>query len=66
VVSDTLAYPDVYEALQAAEETLARPVNPTVLTSEDWRRKKVGPDSFVSRVATQPKLFVIGSEDDLD
>jgi predicted nucleotidyltransferase len=66
VISDSLSYPDIYEALQPAEESLARPVNPTVLTTEDWLRKKAGPDSFVARIATQPKLFVIGSENDLD
>ncbi|HEX6883242.1 MAG TPA: nucleotidyltransferase domain-containing protein [Planctomycetota bacterium] len=63
VVSDRLAYPEVYEALQGAEKRLARPVNPTVMKRAEWTRKRAGRDSFARRIATQPKLFVIGSED---
>lgn len=65
VVSDDLTYPDVYGALQSAEEVLGRPVNPTVLTREEWRRKSREPDSFAARISGQPKLFLIGSDDDL-
>ena len=65
VISDALTYPDVFEALQAAEAVLARPVNPTVMTSGEWRAKRARKDSFVARVAAQPKLFVIGSDDEL-
>ena len=32
VVSDSLHYPELYEALQSAEAALSRPVNPTVIT----------------------------------
>ena len=65
VVSDVLRYPDLFEALQRAEATLARKVNPTVLTLADWRAKRARRDSFAFRVAAQPKLFVIGSDEDL-
>jgi predicted nucleotidyltransferase len=65
VVADDLAYPDLYTALQTAEAALARPVNPTLLTRAEWKEKRARRDSFVARVAAQPKLFVIGSEDDL-
>ena len=65
VISDTLRYPDLFQTLQKAEAVLARTVNPTVLTVAEWRAKRARKDSFVSRVAAQPKLFVIGSDDDL-
>lgn len=65
VVSDRLQYPEAFEALQGAEEALARPVRPTVMTVADWRAKRSRRDSFAARVAGQPKLFVIGSNDDL-
>lgn len=65
VVSDRLDYSEVYQALQGAEKFLARPINPTVMKREEWRKKRTGHDSFVQRVAAQPKLFVIGSEDAL-
>jgi predicted nucleotidyltransferase len=51
VVSDRLAYPDIYESLQSAESFLARPVNPTVMTRAEWDRKRAQRDSFARRVA---------------
>jgi predicted nucleotidyltransferase len=63
VLGDRLAYTDVYTALQEAEARLARPVNPTVMSPAEWKRKRARRDSFVARVAAQPKLFVTGSED---
>jgi predicted nucleotidyltransferase len=65
VLSDSLVYADLFEALQAAEAVLARQVNPTVLTSAEWRLRRAEPDSFAFRIATRPRLFVIGSDDDL-
>ena len=65
VVSDTLAYADAYEALQAAERVLARPVNPTVLTTGEWQKKRARSGSFVARLVAAPRLFVLGSADDL-
>lgn len=65
VISDDLAYPDVYEALSAAETTLSRSVNPTVMTLDRWKASSADHDSFAGRLAAQPKLFIVGSEDDL-
>jgi len=65
VISDSLRYSDVFQVLQKAETDLARAVNPTVLTVAEWRGKRSRRDSFAFRVAAQPKLFVIGSDDDL-
>jgi predicted nucleotidyltransferase len=65
VIADDLDYADLYDALQAAEQELARPVNPTLMSRAEWRRKRAEPDSFTARVAAQPKLFVFGGEDDL-
>jgi len=55
----------LFEALQVAETSLARSINPTVMSVADWRAKKERENSFAARVAAQPKLFVIGSDDDL-
>jgi predicted nucleotidyltransferase len=66
VVSDDLTYADVFEALQETEAALGRSVNPTVLSTSDWRTKRARKDSFLARIAAQPKVFVMGSESDLD
>jgi predicted nucleotidyltransferase len=65
IVADTVTYPDLYSVLEGVEATLGRPVKPTVLTKAEWRERRGREDSFVARVASQPRLFVIGSRDEL-
>jgi len=65
VISRELGYGDIYTAAIPAEKVLGRPINPTVMSPEEWAKKRSGPDSFAVRVASQPKLFVFGSDDDL-
>lgn len=65
VLSDSVEYADVFEALQSAEEKLGRTVNPTVYARANWRRKRKDGNAFVVKVAAQPKVFLIGTEEDL-
>ncbi len=62
VISDNLDYASVFELLQPVEQLLARKINPTVMPSVDWTRKREMPDSFASRIATGPKIWVIGDD----
>ena len=52
-------------ALQNAENLLLRKVSPMFLSPEDWRRKAAQKGSFVSKVGALPKIFIFGSEKDL-
>jgi predicted nucleotidyltransferase len=65
VIGDELDYSELYAALQNAETQLRRKVNPTFLSSIDWRRKVAQKGSFVSKVGGLPKIFIFGSESDL-
>ena len=65
VVTENLTYGKLYEALATAEKTLARKVNPNLMTPGEWRKARAEHDSFAARIGAQPKVFVIGSEDDL-
>ena len=65
VIGNDLTYTDLYEGLQKAEQVLHRPVNPTFLSVDDWRRKISTKDSFIAKISAQPKLFIFGSEADL-
>ena len=65
VITDKLDYSVVFAALKDAEAALARPVNPNLMTRAEWRRKRAEADSFAARIAAQPKLFVVGSDDEL-
>lgn len=65
LVSDTLTFGDTYLALDAASKSLGREVNPTILTVQDFAKRRREEGSFVSRVLEQPKIWLIGGEDDL-
>jgi predicted nucleotidyltransferase len=65
VIGDALNYGELYAALQDAETTLGRKVNPTFLSTKDWRRKASDKGSFINKVNALPKIFVLGSEQDL-
>jgi predicted nucleotidyltransferase len=65
VIGDDLTYSDLFSGLAQAEKTLARPVNPTILAPSEWTRKRSEENSFVAKIAGQPKIFVFGSEADL-
>lgn len=65
VIGKGLAYPELFEALQRAEQQLGRSVNPTLMSPAEWKRKCAQPDSFAMRIAKLPRLFLIGNEDDI-
>lgn len=65
VVSDTLTYADVFGALERPARTLGRQVNPTVYTAAEFSKRARAENAFITKVLEQPKLWVIGSENDL-
>lgn len=65
VLSDTLGYADVYEALAPVERVLARPVNPTVLTRAEWRSWRRKGTAFARQLMESPRLWLAGRDDDL-
>jgi predicted nucleotidyltransferase len=65
VIGENLAYSDLYSRLHDTESVLGRPVNPTILGMEEWKRKRAQGNSFVEKLSSQPKVFIFGSEADL-
>jgi predicted nucleotidyltransferase len=65
IVADGLSYSHLFEILAGAEETLGRKVNPTLYTTDDFLRKRNADNHFVTRVLDQPKIMLIGNENDL-
>lgn len=65
IVSDSLTYAEVFGALERAAKSLGRPINPTVYTEEEFSKRTREENAFVTRVLEQPKIWVIGSPDDL-
>ena len=65
VVSDSLTYGDVFSALERTSRELGRKVNPTVYSANEFSKRAREENVFVTRVLEGPKVWVIGSEDDL-
>jgi predicted nucleotidyltransferase len=55
----------VVGALAPLHERLGRVVNPVVMTLAEFRKELKTGDRFILRLASEPKLFVIGNADDL-
>ena len=65
VIGENLDYPDLYSTIHVAEAKLHRKVDPLFLSYSDWTKKRAEHDSFVQKISEQPKIFIIGSENEL-
>ncbi len=65
VISDSLSYGDTFTALEAVGARLGRPVNPTILSRRALARRVAEDSTFVTRVLSQPKIWLIGGADGL-
>lgn len=65
IVAQELAYPQIIPALTQAEGELARPINPALYRVEELTCKLEAGNAFLQRVLAQPKIFLMGSDDDL-
>lgn len=65
LVADELGYADVMARIHPLAETLGREVNPTIYTRAELRQRIEAGNSFVTRLLEQPRILLIGSDDDL-
>jgi predicted nucleotidyltransferase len=65
IVSAELGYADVFGALESAATKLGRKVNPTLYTPAELAKRITKDNAFVMRVLQQPKIWLIGAEEDL-
>jgi predicted nucleotidyltransferase len=66
VIGEDLNYSDLYSAAQNVESRLRRRVHPLFLSPEDWQRKASDKGSVFNKISHAPKIFIIGSEKDLE
>jgi predicted nucleotidyltransferase len=66
IIGQQLTYTQLFAALQKAEKTLLRPINPNLMTPTEWKQKLSDQNRFVRNVLRQPKLFVFGTENELE
>ncbi len=64
LVGESLEYADVMEMLLPLEESLQRPINPTIYETADFVEKLDQNSSFLVRVMEQQKLMIKGDIDE--
>lgn len=65
VVIGDIGFGEVVKLLHASQRVLGREINPKVYSPKEWRAKRAAPDAFLRDVLGKPKIFVIGTEDEL-
>jgi hypothetical protein len=57
---------DVVSLIYPLQASLAREINPKVFMSSEWLQLSKDKNSFLRDVMSKPRLFVIGTQLDLD
>ena len=65
VISDEVSYGELFTALEEASSALGRPVNPTILSRDEFQQRIAKQESFLTRVMEQPKIWIVGGDNDL-
>ncbi|WP_048438895.1 nucleotidyltransferase domain-containing protein [Caenimonas sp. SL110] len=65
IISDSLGYADAVAALEPVAQGLGREINPVIYTPKELAKRVADDSVFVSRVLSQPKVWLFGSEHDL-
>ena len=65
IVIGDIGFAEVVKLLHASQRTLGREINPKVYSLKEWTDKRAAPDAFLRDVLAKPKIFVIGTEDEL-
>lgn len=60
-----LSYSDLFVAVESAARRMGRTVNPTLYSSTEWIKRLEKRNSFVTRALAQPKIWVLGSDNEL-
>ncbi len=63
IISASLGYGEVFAVLEQAEVSLGRKVNPTLYSPSEWTKRLAQDSAFVTRVVQQPKIWLIGTEE---
>ncbi len=66
IIIGDIGFADAVKLLHGSQSALGREVNPKVYSLKEWASKRAAPDAFLREVLGRPKMFVIGSEDELE
>lgn len=65
LICKDLTYADLFKLLEEAQGQLGRKINPTFYSPTEWSTKLKASNHFLIQVIKQPKIFLIGTEDEL-
>lgn len=60
-----IVVPEVVTIVSEAEKTFGREINYTIMTEEELQFRKKNNDPFIWRFLKQPKIMLVGTEDEL-
>jgi predicted nucleotidyltransferase len=66
LVVGSVPFEDVVEASHGGTQQLGREVNPVVMSESAFQKKYRERDRFITRVAKEPKIFLIGDARDFE
>lgn len=66
VIGEELSYPDILAALRPVEKTLNRQISLSLITYREWMRGLREGKTFMKRILQGEKIFVMGSERDIE
>ena len=55
----------ISKLLKEPNQKISREINPHIMTSEEFIKRKYEKEHFVTTVLDSPKLMIIGNENDL-
>ena len=65
MVIGTASFGEVVNAVYEAQAAVGREINPKVMKREEWQAKRSAGQAFLNEVMQKPKLFILGTADDL-
>jgi DNA-binding transcriptional ArsR family regulator len=65
MVIGNLGLRQISSHLSAAVEKIGREINPYILSAAEFKSRKEKKEHFLSRVLSEPRIFIIGNEDDI-
>jgi predicted nucleotidyltransferase len=66
IISETLAYGEVFSSLEGAAVSLGRKVNPVIYSQAEFAKRIKSSNGFIKKVMLSQKIWLLGSEKDLD
>jgi len=60
-----VTFAQIVEAFYSTQNLLKRDINPKIFNKKEWQQMLIKKDAFVKEILIKPKLFIVGSLNDL-